>query len=803
MATFTIGPTNGTTQKYDVAYIGPTLALNSTNFGWYTADKVAAVYAKSPNRQGYTSTKPGAAIPGVQQLVLAATGTPPLVYELNLKGQITLDTAQFYVVGATTPPPTNLRQTAGTSSSNTLAWDAVAGTYALERATVTNGVVGSFSPIYTGTTASYQDMGLTFMTVYAYRVMVVAGTVASVYSAVLQLTTAAAGPWANAEIFTVGPPVQSNGQGYSPFADLTSAQIAAATSDRVGIWNKATGVVEKYQIGVNDQGIPDGVTPGYGRGFGIDVGFVTNWLADSANSGKKLVLWKPYVIPPPGTNTNGAGTAYWNSTLKTQHLADYQAFAQWMVGQNYSAPISITSDLDIGEQDSFENNTNFTVDLTNLVTYFVNGNVYNATTRYIVPLLQRAAGTQHDDMINVAKQSYVLNTTKSLLLSISNPVFFDGTHFVAESMFRRGQECYRLSRVSLAPTATSFFPNQQVVGGTVELTGTNFKSNATVKVNGLTASSVTVVSDTKLTFVVPTGATSGSIFVTTDNGTTSVSGFVIGNPPTVGAPTITGMTPTTGAVGTSVYFTGTNLSGATAKLNGVTAMVGSSTSTQVVLAVPAGATTGTFVLTTAGGSVTSGTFTVPVTAYSLGDDFERADGSVGNNWVNTENYAISNGMLVSANNLGQYPSLPIVRPASEASADQKCAAIIIWDGISSSVDGLAVRYQPGVGYYFCFYQPVGADVNLLAFFKPFNGDAIALGSTNGGANTPLVNGRAYYLSLGIKGNSLSYGLVDTTTGLAVIAGSAAATQLQGAGTCGIQPGAATRQYLAFTAVSNS
>jgi hypothetical protein len=104
MATITIGPTNGATQKYDVAYIGAsTVAINATNFPWYTSTKVASIYSKAGNRQGYTSIRPGQNLPSLTQFVPVTTGLTPNVYELNIRAQVTLDTAQFYVVGATAP----------------------------------------------------------------------------------------------------------------------------------------------------------------------------------------------------------------------------------------------------------------------------------------------------------------------------------------------------------------------------------------------------------------------------------------------------------------------------------------------------------------------------------------------------------------------------------------------------------------------------------------------------------------------------------------------------------------------------
>ena len=142
-----------------------------------------------------------------------------------------------------------------------------------------------------------------------------------------------------------------------------------------------------------------------------------------------------------------------------------------------------------------------------------------------------------------------------------------------------------------------------------------------------------VNSATQITAVVPTGATTGPIHVTTP----IAPPFVTATNFTVGlAPTITSFTPTSGPVGTSVTITGTNLTGVTAvKFNGITATFTPSTATSVIATVPATATTGKITVTTGVASVTSTTdFTVttaPVARTVQGFGFEpnsRVSGNV-------------------------------------------------------------------------------------------------------------------------------------------------------------------------------
>jgi hypothetical protein len=153
-----------------------------------------------------------------------------------------------------------------------------------------------------------------------------------------------------------------------------------------------------------------------------------------------------------------------------------------------------------------------------------------------------------------------------------------------------------------APTITSFLPVSGPVGTNVVITGTNL-CGATVMFNATNAVNVTVTSATSVTAVVPVGATTGPIRVTTP-GFAQVSSST--NYTVAAAPTITSFTPTSGPVGTSVVITGTNLTGVTAvRFNGLTATFSANTATSVTAVVPSSATTGKVSLTTPGGIATS------------------------------------------------------------------------------------------------------------------------------------------------------------------------------------------------------
>jgi hypothetical protein len=163
-----------------------------------------------------------------------------------------------------------------------------------------------------------------------------------------------------------------------------------------------------------------------------------------------------------------------------------------------------------------------------------------------------------------------------------------------------------------APSVTGFNPTSGPVGTSVTISGTNLGGATAVTFNGTNQPTFTVNgAGTQVTAAVPTGATTGKIAVTTPSGTaTSAGNFTV----TV-APTITGFSPNSGPVGTSVTINGTNFTGATAvKFNGVNVTSFTvNSATQIATTVPAGATTGKITVTTPGGTATSANnFTVTV-----------------------------------------------------------------------------------------------------------------------------------------------------------------------------------------------
>src|SRR5581483_8973866 len=144
------------------------------------------------------------------------------------------------------------------------------------------------------------------------------------------------------------------------------------------------------------------------------------------------------------------------------------------------------------------------------------------------------------------------------------------------------------------------------VGKTVEILGQGFTGATAVSFNG-TPATFTVSSDTYLTAIVPDGATTGVVTVTTPGG------LLKGNRKFLVAPNILSFSPESGPVGTPVVITGTSFTGAMRVAFGGVAATSFSvdSDSQVTATVPSGAVTGKIQVTTPGGvAISSDTFTV-------------------------------------------------------------------------------------------------------------------------------------------------------------------------------------------------
>ena len=150
------------------------------------------------------------------------------------------------------------------------------------------------------------------------------------------------------------------------------------------------------------------------------------------------------------------------------------------------------------------------------------------------------------------------------------------------------------------PVVSSISPGSGGTGTIVTINGNNFSNATAVNFGTTPASSFTVVSSSQITATVAAGSSNG-ITITTPGGSVTYSYFSYIPPPVISQ-----VSPLTGGSGSTIYITGSNLSGATVTIGGVPATaVSSYSSSQIGVTVGSGAS-GNIVLTT-----TSGTTTYP------------------------------------------------------------------------------------------------------------------------------------------------------------------------------------------------
>ncbi|WP_426491183.1 T9SS type A sorting domain-containing protein [Hymenobacter sp. 102] len=103
-------------------------------------------------------------------------------------------------------------------------------------------------------------------------------------------------------------------------------------------------------------------------------------------------------------------------------------------------------------------------------------------------------------------------------------------------------QIFRYQNVAAA-TVASVAPASGSPGTTVTITGSEFTGATAVKFNGKDAASFTVISSNSITAVVPAGATTGPVTVTTPSGTASSSGSFVVTVAAISNNTIAGPSP--------------------------------------------------------------------------------------------------------------------------------------------------------------------------------------------------------------------------------------------------------------------
>jgi hypothetical protein len=161
------------------------------------------------------------------------------------------------------------------------------------------------------------------------------------------------------------------------------------------------------------------------------------------------------------------------------------------------------------------------------------------------------------------------------------------------------------------PSITTLSPASGAVGAAITISGANFGATpgtSTVKFGAVTATP-TSWSAGSIVAPVPTGAATGNVVVTVNSVASNAVAFTV-----LPAPSITSLSPTSGAVGSSVTITGSNFGASqgsgTVKFGGVTATPTSWSATSIKVPVPSGAASGNVVVHASGVDSNGKAFTV-------------------------------------------------------------------------------------------------------------------------------------------------------------------------------------------------
>lgn len=328
------------------------------------------------------------------------------------------------------------------------------------------------------------------------------------------------------------------------------------------------------------------------------------------------------------------------------------------------------------------------------------------------------------------------------------------------------------------------------MGTTVTINGSGFDALAGtyVKFNGAPRKiSATVVSSNKLTVVVPSQATTGVIQVTVGyatTGATSQAPFTV----TTG-PTITGFSPISGVVGDVVTIIGVGFSSTpsanTVTFNGVPAIVASnSTTTQLLVTVPARATSGPIRVVVDGVSVASS------------PSFNVSCPSIENVTTVLNGYAYSSIGIDSTGNIYLIDQNAIYRVTPEGSAvllagDVATSGTLNGTGSAARFNnpqGLAVDSAGNV-YVADAGNSTIRKVTPDGVVTTIAGSPGMTGSQDGGRSAARFNNPTFitidrkdtYLYVADSGNSvirkvtLKQQLLTPTTGVATLAGTAGVT----------------------------
>jgi len=191
---------------------------------------------------------------------------------------------------------------------------------------------------------------------------------------------------------------------------------------------------------------------------------------------------------------------------------------------------------------------------------------------------------------NTYAQGTVVSYSYSLVAGYSNlQVTLDGNPTAASGSVTMdaAHTLTVTSGISQTPIITSIAPSEDIPGASVIISGTNFDWITLVKFNGIQAT-YTKQSNTQITAIVPSLASSGTISVISPSGTGLSPVYF-----STGTPAITNFNPTSAPIGSKIIITGRYLSHTNkVSFHGYLASFTIDNDNQISAIVPTGATTG-------------------------------------------------------------------------------------------------------------------------------------------------------------------------------------------------------------------
>ena len=329
------------------------------------------------------------------------------------------------------------------------------------------------------------------------------------------------------------------------------------------------------------------------------------------------------------------------------------------------------------------------------------------------------------------------------------------------------------------PAISKLAPASAPVGTAVTISGTNFgatQGTSSVAFNGAAATTVTSWSATSILAIVPANASSGNVVVTVSGVASAGVPFTV-----LPTPSITGLSPSSGTVATSVTITGTNFgatqAGSTVTFNGVTSTPTSWSATSIKAPVPASATTGNVVVTVSGVPSNGASFTVVPTPAITG--LSPTSGPVGSSVTITgTNFGSTKGTSTVAFNgaaAGVFTTWTATSVVAAVPAGATTGNVVVTvSGVPSNGSPFTVLATPGITGLTPTAGPIGSSVTITGSnfgaspgTLTFNGTPVGMitswtaGSIVAAVPVGATTGNVVVTANGVASNGMSFTVLAT------------------------------------------